>query len=51
MGLGSRDRDGRALDYRARLEREGRQLHGSELAGEVLKPDDEIVLTPRIQAG
>ena len=51
MGLGSRDRDGRELEYRARLEREGRQLHDSERIGDALRPDDEIVLTPRIQAG
>jgi len=51
MGLGSRDREGRELDYRARLDREGRQLHNSELVRDVLQMDDEIVLTPRIHAG
>jgi hypothetical protein len=51
LGLVSRDRAGRELEYRARLEREGRQLHSSERVGEVLRRDDEIVLTPRIHAG
>lgn len=51
MGLGSLDRDGRELEYRARLEREGRQLHNSERIGDALRTDDEIVLTPRIHAG
>jgi hypothetical protein len=51
MGLGSRDREGRDLVYRARLERSGRQLQNSELVGDALQPDDEIVLTPRISAG
>jgi hypothetical protein len=51
MGLGSRDHSGQELEYRARLEREGRQLHSSERVGDVLQRDDEIVLTARIQAG
>jgi hypothetical protein len=51
MGLGSRDHEGHELEYRARLERDGRQLHGSEQVGDALRPDDEIVLTPRIHAG
>lgn len=51
MGLGSQDREGHDLEYRARLERNGRQLHNSELVGDALQSDDEIVLTPRINAG
>ena len=51
MGLGTQDRDGHDLEYRARLEREGRQLNSSERVGDVLEPGDEIVLTPRINAG
>ena len=51
MSLVSSDGDGRPLEYRARLEREGRQLHGSELVRDVLEPDDELVLTPQINAG
>ena len=51
MGLGSQDREGHDLEYRARLERDGRQLHNSELVGDALRSDDEIVLTPKISAG
>ncbi len=51
MGLGTRDHAGQELEYRARLDREGRQLHSSERVGDVLQRDDEIVLTPRIHAG
>jgi hypothetical protein len=51
MGLGSRDHSGQELEYRARLEREGRQLHSAERVGDVLQRDDEIILTPRISAG
>ncbi len=52
MGLGSHDRQGHELEYRARLKRDGgRQLHNSELVGDTLKSGDEIVLTPRINAG
>ena len=51
MGLGKRDRSGHDLQYRARLERDGRQLHNSEIVGDVLQPEDELVLTPQINAG
>ncbi len=51
LGLGSEDAGGRPLTYRARLEREQRSLHGSEVIGEVLKPKDKISLYPHIQAG
>ena len=51
MGLSAHDVDGRVLDYQARLEREGRHLHASETVGEALAEDDEIVLTPSIDAG
>ncbi len=51
MGLNSRDRDGHDLEYRARVSRDGRQLLNSELVGDALQADDEIVLTPRINAG
>ena len=51
MGLGSKDHTGQELEYRARLDREGRQLHSSERVGDVLRQDDELVLTPRIHAG
>jgi hypothetical protein len=51
MNLVSTDEGGRPLEYRARLEREGRQLHGSELVRDALETDDELVLTPQINAG
>ena len=51
MGLGLEDREGHDLEYRARLKRDGRQVHPSELVGDAFQPDDEIVLTPRINAG
>ena len=51
LGLVGEDAEGRPLTYRARLEREGRSLHGSEVIGEALKPNDRISLYPHIQAG
>ena len=51
MGLALNDVDGRPLNYQARLEREGRHLNGSERVGDALRDDDEIVLTPNIDAG
>jgi hypothetical protein len=45
------DQDGRPLQYRARLEREGRHLHDSEIVNDALQPDDEVVLHPKINAG
>jgi hypothetical protein len=51
MSLPSTDVEGRPLSYHVRLEREGRHLHPSETAGDVLQENDEIVLQPKIQAG
>ena len=51
MGLARNDADGRPLQYYARLEREGRHLNGSELIGDALQDDDELTLTPNIDAG
>ena len=51
MGLMRRDVEGRPLEYRARLEREGRHLHDSELVDDALEPEDRIVLQPKINAG
>ncbi|MBW2270514.1 MAG: hypothetical protein JRH16_18265 [Deltaproteobacteria bacterium] len=51
MSLGTKDRRGQALEFRARNERTGRQLLDSELIGDVVEHDDELVLTPRIHAG
>ncbi len=43
--------DGRGVSYSLRLEREGRHLHASEDAGAVLKDDDEVLVSPQIDAG
>ena len=51
MGLARSDGEGRPLQYYARLEREGRHLNGSELVGDSLQNDDELTLTPNIEAG
>ena len=51
MGLARNDVEGRPLHYQARLEREGRHLNGAETVGDALREDDEIVLTPNIDAG
>jgi hypothetical protein len=51
MSLPRIDVEGRPLNYHARLEREGRHLHASEIVGDVLQDQDEIVLQPNIQAG
>jgi hypothetical protein len=51
MRLPRNDVSGRPLTYRARLEREGRHLNGSERVGEALRDDDRIVLQPNIDAG
>ncbi|SPE55281.1 hypothetical protein SBV1_2130007 [Verrucomicrobia bacterium] len=42
---------GRPLTYQARLEREGRHLHSSEVVGEALQTSDRIMLQPTIEAG
>jgi hypothetical protein len=51
MRLPKNDGAGRPLVYHARLEREGRHLHGTETVGESLQPGDKVVLTPNIEAG
>ena len=51
MALPKHDTDGRLLNYHVRLEREGRHLHASETVGNVIAPDDDIVLQPQIMAG
>ncbi len=43
--------DGRPLTYSARLEREGRHLLGSERVAEALRENDELLLSPSINAG
>lgn len=42
---------GRPLTYHARLEREGRHLHATEVVGEALQAEDHIMLQPTIEAG
>ena len=51
MNLPRNDNGGQPLTYHARLEREGRHLHASELVGESLQPNDRLVLQPEINAG
>ena len=51
MRLPKNDGAGRPLVYHARLEREGRHLHGSETVGDTLQSGDKVVLTPNIEAG
>jgi hypothetical protein len=51
MQLPQNDTKGRPLVYHARLEREGRHLHGSEVVGEALQAGDSLTLTPNIDAG
>ena len=51
MRLPGEDVEGRALNYHALLEREGRHLHSSELVSDVLQPKYKIVLQPNIDAG
>ena len=45
------DRHGKPIQVQARLEREGRHLHRSELVGEALRDDDHLILHPRVMAG
>jgi hypothetical protein len=51
MGLPTTDVEGRPLTYHARLDREGRHLHASEVVAEALQNEDQVVLQPVIMAG
>jgi hypothetical protein len=51
LRLTRHDTSGRPLTYQARLDREGRHLHGSERVGEALQSGDRLVLQPNIDAG
>jgi hypothetical protein len=51
LNLPRNDNGGQPLTYHARLDREGRHLHASELIGETLQPNDRLVLQPEINAG
>jgi hypothetical protein len=42
---------GRPLTYHARLEREGRHLHATEVVGEALQSKDRLMIQPTIEAG
>ena len=51
MHLPQNDAFGQEISYRARLERDGRQLLESEHVSEAIEQDDQIVLQPEIHAG
>ena len=51
MSLPQNDVGGHPLTYHARLEREGRHLHATEIVGEALQTGDKVVLQPNIDAG
>ncbi len=51
LGLPESNVEGKPLAYQARLQREGRHVHASELVGQALEDNDEISLTPSIDAG
>ena len=51
MRLPRNDAGGRPLNYHARLDREGRHLHGSESLIDALESGDHLTLQPDIDAG
>lgn len=51
MNMPRNDSGGRTLAYQARLDRDSRHLHASEVVGEALLPHDRVVLQPEINAG
>ena len=51
MRLPETDAKGRPVVYNARLEREGRRLHGSERLADAVEYGDQIVLLPNVDAG
>ncbi|MCL4180050.1 MAG: hypothetical protein KJ072_20170 [Verrucomicrobia bacterium] len=51
MSLPRNDSGGRPMTYHARLDREGRHLHASEVVGDSLLAEDRLVLHPEINAG
>ena len=51
MTLPRNDVSGRPLTYHARLEREGRHLHATEVVGDALQQEDRVTLQPNIDAG
>ncbi len=51
MNMPRNDSGGRLLAYQARLDREARHLHASEVVGDALQAHDRVVLQPEINAG
>ena len=51
MSLQQHDSGGRPLEWSARLAREGRTIFRSEVVGEALRDDDELILAPNVDAG
>ena len=51
MNMPRNDNGGRTLAYQARLDRDGRHLHSSEVVGDTLEANDRLVLQPEINAG
>jgi hypothetical protein len=51
LQLPVQDAAGRPLTYHARLDREGRHVHASEVVGEALLPNDTLTLQPNVDAG
>jgi hypothetical protein len=51
LKIGRHDSNGAPLEYRVRLDREARHLHGDERVGDALRPDDEVTLHPTADAG
>jgi hypothetical protein len=51
MQLQHMDREGQPVQYDARLDREARHLHRSEMIGEALQSDDNLTMHPKIMAG
>jgi hypothetical protein len=51
LALPSENAEGRPLAYQLRLDRMGRHVHDSEVVGDVLEDEDELTLTPSIDAG
>lgn len=51
MNMPRNDNGGRTLAYQARLDRDGRHLHSSEVVGDALEANDRLTLQPEINAG
>ena len=51
MGLDKTIEGDGELGFQAYLKREARHLNPTEITGDVLKPQDEVILQPDIQAG